>query len=175
MQTANDPSKFEIEFAGRTVYFEVSLCSYMHKGYGLQFSASLQANCPNIGVVFINDRSFDCYGVPKKRVVSRAKKLAAAWVEDLNNRQALVDAQDKLQSYTKLAREAQQEERRNREIQTAAMKRRGFTHMVHAIIHRNSGDDLVRQVFVVGNPTNDTIRKIMRGSVVKDSFSVVAL
>lgn len=166
---------FQIEFAGRTVYCSVSLCCFMYPRYGFQMGMSLDSNAPNLGIVFVKDASFKVMDVPLTKVMAKAKQMATEWVQSLDNRQQLVDAEKTLNDFRTrcAADEAKADKREKARLDKA--KADGFTHLLRVVVHPRNGSDYMKSVLTVGKPADSLIKRLMARSVVKDSYKVFAL
>lgn len=153
--------------AGKTVYINVSPCSWMDLHYGLQFSLSLRENAPNCACEFVLHK--EKAGMHKDDMLTFARVFAQEWLEDngLSKLEAAIARTDAMKA--QFAKAADTE---------AALiqkyKKQGFTHLFIGVVHRN-GDDKIVEAFSVGVPNAATIAKLLRGSAIKTDYKVEAL
>lgn len=168
-----------IEHNGEKVFFEVSPCSWMNKGYGLQVQISVKANPVNAESEFIRDKAIEATERTKQELEDAAKVMVTEWL-GANGTALLHDNVAKWQAArAEFARDLQKEEERFAAKQAKDDKKykaKGYTHRVDAVIHPTSGgDDYMTSTYYAGKPTEKDIAKLLRSSEVKDDYKVTEL
>lgn len=168
-------TEFSILYAGRRVYVKLSPCSWMYSNYGMQLEFSLQQKAPDVASVFFVFKQHDVEAMPRDQTMKLAKKEARNWIDKMQNRQQLVDAEAKYAKYLMFADKIHAKREAKAMAYIAMMKLKGFTHKTICVIHSNSGDDSVREIFTKGKPGLGLIHKYMKNSAVKNSFKTFEL
>lgn len=166
----------QIKFEGRAVYFEVSPCSWMNVGYGLQVKiSSKEKPACNAESIFINDKTVS--GISEMPEETRDEYARHAVIEYLKaNGIAPLDAA--VTNWAAAQAKYAEEDKKiaAREVQEAAKRKaEGYTHKVELWIHPRNGSDYQRAYFVKGEPSKTWIAGKLRLSVRKDDFSVTAI
>ena len=165
-------SKFLIENNGTKVFCEISPCSWMHAGYGLQVKISLKENANNAESEFILDKNIICVGVPLP--LKEANSMVTGWLE-VNGIKPL---QNSIDAWNKASEEFEKERIIDaaKEAKRAAKRKvEGFTHRFSAWIHPTSGDDYSVEAFIKGVPTNTDIANLLKKSTVKDDYKITTI
>lgn len=171
---AFDRNEFALSHKGTRVYVEISPCSWIYQGYGLQVKLALYLNAPNAASVFTIDRSFEACGATSGDLRSAARALATDWLR-VNGCGPLREAKarwEKVQADFK--REAEEREAKLKK-EIAKAKAEGFTHRLSAWVHPTHGDDEYVELWFKGAPGSADIARVLRNSVVKTDYSVTEL
>jgi hypothetical protein len=182
---------------GHKLDVQVSPCSWMYNGYGLQvaYTSDKDPKFPKFmnGVDekarswgYVHDKTYQENTASRADVQKMLEKhLAPEACQTCNNphlynasgnrgHQCNVCFIAKLGEETKRAMEKEKKQEQRRD---ARHKRQGFTHKVTAWIHPERGDDRQVVFYFKGEPTTDGIKSLLRaeGSRITDDFSVKAL
>lgn len=167
-----------IDHNGEKVFFSVSPCSWMKRGYGLQISISMAEYGVNAESEFVVDKSYEASDKPHEQLDAAGKVLAQKWLDE-NGTQPLHALAAKWHgTKEQFAVDIVAIEKREAAAQKRADKRhktKGYTHRVNAVIHPEHGDDRITVSYIVGAPTDEDIAAILRASVVKDDYVVTEL
>lgn len=177
-KTKTVKTDFVIKHEGRDIYVEISPCSWMYPGYGLQLKMAGKPNAYNAEAVFDRDPAIRADTIPVKEMVELAKIQARKWLTENNvaelDEKVVKWAKDSAKLDAAIKKEQAKEEK-------ARMKRltknqaAGYTHVVDAWIHPASGDDYRTEVCTKGIPTTDDIKRILSKSQFKTDFKVTPI
>jgi hypothetical protein len=174
MSASKISTAFQIKFAGRTVYCRIAPYCFFRPRSGFQMAMSLTLGAAPLGCVDVFDKDFDVTTMPLAKVVKKAKKIASDWINELDNRQKLVNTEKEWLDWLARCKEEDAKADKRELARLEAAKAKGFTHLLRAVVHRN-GDDYMKSVLTVGKPSAALIKRIMSRSVVKDSYKVFAI
>lgn len=168
-----------INHNGEQVYFSVSPCSWMNKGYGLQVQISLKEHAVNAESEFIHDKGIEATDKPKQELDDAAKVIVQKWLAD-NGTALLHEHVDKWKAAkAQFDAEFAEEDARftaQQKEDDKKHKAKGYTHRVDAWIHpAQGGDDYQTTTYFVGEPKKADIAALLRSSEVKDDYSVTKL
>lgn len=167
------------EVDGAKLTLEVSPCSWMYAGYGLQVEISMvgggSAFIHNKALLFENATSADLESLfDSVRIVkcSRCGRPAFDHKAVSTNRAGLCESCFMSDLDEEFA-EAQKEEANRFDLLDAQHRKEGFTHRVDAWIHAGRGEDTQISFYMV-RPTDADIRRALRKnkSRVLDDYSV---
>jgi hypothetical protein len=167
-----------INHNGEQVFFSVSPCSWMNKGYGLQVQVSLKQNAVNAESEFIIDKGIEASSKPKQELEAAAKIMVEKWLAE-NGTSILHDSIAKWQvAKAEFARDIAAENERaaaQQKKDDKKYKAKGYTHRLDAWIHSDDGDDYQTTSYFAGEPQKAQIDKILRKSAVKDDYAITEL
>lgn len=168
-----------ISHQSNLVYVQVSPCSWMNRGYGLQIGLSLVPNAPGIATAFTLNKEIKATELTDAELQSQALALATYFLATPDGYAQVVEAQ---KAYAAWRAEAAAHEA---EVNAAAaladkawrekMKAQGFTDCIDYVIHPKNGDDQVCRAAIRGALTPALIKALLRGSVVKTDYRVSPL
>lgn len=173
-----DGYELTIDYAGVPVFVEVSPCSLMHKGYGLQIRLALRNPAPNIASCFDVDKATD----PRK-MKTREELLAAAQAQALRYlaRHGLAQVGYAVDCWVHFVAKEMVEDKHaetaaNKALAKAKAKAEGYTHRVTAVIHpKSGGDDYAVQALYRHEPTQQDLATLLSASAIKDDYLVEVL
>jgi ectoine hydroxylase-related dioxygenase (phytanoyl-CoA dioxygenase family) len=158
---------------GQSVYYDISPCSFMYRGYGLQLQVALRKGACNAESEFLRDKTID-----KEDFDKRAKELLAEFIDD----KGVAKLERKVKDYAKRAEKFKREwakieakQAKEKAARDAKMIRQGYTHRLDAWIHPTRGDDYQVQAYAKGAFTKADIRDILKESRVKDDYVITKL
>jgi hypothetical protein len=173
---------FTVAYKGRTVYVEVSPCSWMYAGNGLQARLALSEKAVNAESVFVNEKAIACRDANGPLSAAALRELAEAAAERWLAKNGVVPIEAQVATWAKdkaaFDAEFAKDAKREAELLTitkAIRKKHGFTHRTVAWIHPGRGDDYSVELWTKAEPTKAEIARLLRGSVRKDDYSVEAL
>jgi len=158
---------------GQSVYYEISPCSNVYAGYGLQLKVALRNGACNAESEFLRDKTID-----KEDFNKRAKELLAEFIDG----KGVAKLERKEKSYAKRAAKFQREwakieakKAKEQAALDAKMIRKGYKHRLSAWIHPSEGDDYQVQAYATSAFTKADIRDILKDSRVKNDYVVTEL
>lgn len=77
----------KVSFKGENVYYNISLCSFLERGYGLQVQVALRAHAFNAESEFIHDKSIEAYSKNKETTDRDALALVFKWLNEHGTKQ----------------------------------------------------------------------------------------
>lgn len=168
-----------LTFANHSIFWEVSPCSWMYPGYGLQVRISLKANAVNAECEFVHNKTVRADTLPKDQLREAAEHEVRQWLEQ-HGVKPLQTAVTKWARYAaKFKREESIRQARSKQQLAAAdakHKAQGFTHRVDAWIHpRAGGDDYPVRLYTRQSPTAAELRKLLQPSAIKTDYRVTPL
>ena len=176
MNTMMDIKK--MEHKGETVFYEVSPCSWMYKGYGLQVRISMKERAVNAESEFLLDKTTDAHGVAPDKLEAKAALTVAEWLKT-NGTKPLHESVAK---WARISAEFEQkfadEEKKTAERikrTDARRKREGYTHKLDAWIHPARGEDFMITVYGKQLFTKEDIADQLRASTVKNDYAITEL
>lgn len=158
---------------GQTVFYEISPCSYMHKGYGLQLKVSLHKDACNAESEFLRDKA-----CAKEHFDKRAKVMLAEFIDGKGTAKLERNVKAYAKRLEKFKREwavIEAKQAKEQAARDAKMIRQGYTHRIVAWIHPQYGDDYQVQAYSDGPFTKADIRDILKDSRVKNDYVVTEL
>jgi len=169
-------TQFKLSYRGQIIFADISPCSWMYHGYGLQFKLSLKEQGFNAESVFIKDR-LECCDIPLDVILPHAKKLAIEYIQK-NGTTKLQEAIDNYQiSLDKFQKEFEadnaKEEARTKE-RHAKNKAEGFGFYFSAWIHPIHGDDYGIEAYLK-EPNERIIANLLKKSTIKTDYTITAL
>lgn len=172
-------TQFTVEHNGKTVHVEISPCSWMHKGYGLQIGLSLKDKACNAETIFSLDRSIDACDMSVDAMLVHAEQSAKKWLSENGVGPLAKKIDDWATESAKWQKEIDRENAK-RAARAATMnakrKAEGYTHKITAVIHpKNGGDDYMIEAYVKGAPTETDIAGLLKKSAVKNDYRVDVL
>jgi len=169
------PTDFVIDHEGRDIYVEISPCSWMYAGYGLQIKLSTAKNACNAESVFDRNPDVKAGELSTKALVEKAHAQAVRWlaINGVGEIDKAVARWAKIR--VRLDKAIEKERVREEKARIRRLKQRqaaGLTHVVDACIHPFSGDDFQIEACTIGEPTPEDIKRILAESVVKTDYKV---
>jgi len=169
------PTHFVIDHEGRDIYVEISPCSWMRAGYGLQIKLSTVKNACNAESIFDRDPKIEAGELPMKVLVEKAHAQAVRWLGA--NGVGKIDKAVARWAKTRVRLDKAIEKERVREEKARIRRLKqwqaaGLTHVVDAWIHPFSGDDYQIEACTKGEPTPADIKRILAKSAVKTGYKV---
>lgn len=166
---------FTLPFGGREVFVSISPCSWMYDTYGLQVSLATKANACNAESEFVRDKSIQAATMSRDDLRAAAETTAVQWLE-ANGLSKLDEAVSvwavKAGTFAKTIAAAAKKEAKARLKRLTKLQAKGFTHVMDAWIHPESGDDYRAEVCFSEPPTKEDIKRALRASTVKTDYKV---
>jgi len=178
IKTKTVKTDFVVKHEGRDIYVEISPCSWMHPGYGLQIQIASKPNACNAESVFDRDQTVDASVIESRDLVLRAKRQARKWLKV--NGVAELDAKiakwaEASVKFDAAIKKEQEKEAKARIKRLTKRQTEGYTHVVDAWIHPAAGDDYRTEACTKGEPTPADIQRILSRSQVKTDYKVTPI
>lgn len=169
---------FVIKHEDRDVHVQISPCSWMYPGYGLQIQIASKPNACNAESVFDRDQMVNVSTVEAKDLVTIARRQARKWLaeNDVTELDAKIAkwAEASVQFDAAIKKE-QEKDAKARIKRLTKRQTQGYTHVVDAWIHPATGDDYRTEACTMGIPTTADIKRILSKSQVKTDFKVTPI
>jgi len=173
---------FVIKHEGRDIYVEISPCSWMYPGYGLQIKIAGKPNACNAESSFDRDQTVNASAIESKALVLalvlRAKRQARKWLKE----NGVADLDAKIAQWAEASvrfdaaiKKEQAKEEKARIKWLTKRQTEGYTHVVEAWIHPEYGDDYRSDSCAMGIPTPADIKRILSKSQVKTDYRVTPI
>lgn len=165
-----------VTYDNREVYVEVSPCSWMYPGYGLQIKMATKPSAVNAESVFDCDKSVEVDEfMSQDELYKLAQRQAIAWLE--KNGVEILD--QKVLEWSKThavlaerVKQTHEKEKQDYVKRMTAHVKAGYTHVLRAWIHPSRGDDYQVEACFKGKPTPKQIRATLGKSMVKTDYKL---
>jgi hypothetical protein len=177
-KTKNVATSFVLDHKGRNIHVEISPCSWMYPGYGLQIKLSTKEHACNAESIFDRNHEIKADEISTGALVKEAHAQAARWLEAngvAKIDQAVAKWAEASVKFDAAIKKEQKREEKARIRRLTKRQAEGYTHVVDAWIHPSSGDDYRTEACVVGEPSAADIQRILAKSRVKTDYKVTPI
>lgn len=157
---------------GKTIYCEISPCSWMYSYYGLQVGIKFDPKDPNAATIFVHRKELKWDKTAN--MTAKAEQIVDEYLASKGITELVAAKEKWTKTEAKWAKEEEREIQRG-QMRDADYKRKGFTHRFDGWIHPRSGDDRQVTAYCKGQPRAQDIQKLLHGCTLKTDYKVVAL